>query len=197
VVTSELQHDAATKGKTFVPDYGEFIAGGGGDLEAVVLAVPTDAVGGSTPAELTALTAGARASFDATGTRRWAAASSRVDAMDAAWKRARGSGVPELLADQLTGALDTLTRADAAGDLARARQAALRSSRPPSTSNSATGRQPRSTWTAWTCGPASSRSTPPPRTRERSPATPPPPDPLGTAPATPPTRRPANGSACP
>ena len=126
VVTSELQHDGAIEGKTFAPGYGEFIAGGGGDLEAVVLAVPTDAVGGPTPAELTALTAGSRASFDATGTRRWAAASSRVDAMDAAWKRARGSGVPELLADQLTGALDTLTTAVAAGDPARARQAALR-----------------------------------------------------------------------
>jgi hypothetical protein len=98
---------------------------GGGDLKAVALAVPTDALGGPLPPELTALTTGARASFDAVGARRWAAAASWVDAMAAAWKRAGGSGVPRLLAGQMTRALDTLIRAVAARDPARARQAAL------------------------------------------------------------------------
>jgi hypothetical protein len=45
--------------------------------------------------------------------------------MAAAWKRAGGSGVPRLLAGQITRALDTLIRAVAARDPARARQAAL------------------------------------------------------------------------
>jgi hypothetical protein len=96
----------------------------GGDLEAIALAVPTDALGGPLPPELTALTAGARASFDAVGARRWAAVASWVDAMAAAWKSAGGSGVPRLLAGQMTRALDTLIRAVAARDPARARQAA-------------------------------------------------------------------------
>ena len=78
-------------------------------------------------AELAGLTDGARASFDAAGSGRWAAAATQVaKAMTAAWKRAGGSGVPELLAEQMTTALDTLTNAVDDRDPARARQAALR-----------------------------------------------------------------------
>ena len=124
LVISELHLDGATEDKTFAPGYGEFSAGGGGDLEAVALAVPVDAVGGAPPAELAVLTGGARSSFDAAGAGRWAAADSKVAAMDAAWKRA-GGGVPELLARQMTGALDTLAKAVDARDPARARRAAL------------------------------------------------------------------------
>jgi hypothetical protein len=126
VVVRELHLDGATEEKTFAPGYGEFSAGGGGDLEAVALAVPLDAAGGSPPPELAALADGARSSFVAARARRWAAASSAAGAMAAAWKRARGSDVPELLADQTTTALDALARAVAARDAARARQAALR-----------------------------------------------------------------------
>jgi hypothetical protein len=49
--------------------------------------------------------------------------------MSAAWaalRRAGGSGAPELLASQMTGALDALARAVDARDPARTRQAALR-----------------------------------------------------------------------
>ena len=83
---------APPRSKTFAPGYGEFSAGGGGDLEEVALAVPADAAGGSLPPELAALAGGARSSFDAAGAGRWAAASSEVDAMDAAWKRVRRTG---------------------------------------------------------------------------------------------------------
>jgi hypothetical protein len=124
LVVSELHLDGAREDKTFAPGYGEFSAGGGGDSEQVALAVPVDAVGGAPPAELAALTAGARASFDAAGAGRWAAATARVDAMAAAWERTR-RGVPRLLADQMTGALDALDRAVAARDRAEAGGAAL------------------------------------------------------------------------
>jgi hypothetical protein len=77
LVISELHMDGATEEKTFAPGYGEFSTGGGGDLEAVALAVPTDAVGGAPPAELDVLTAGARSNFDAAGAGRWAAAAPR------------------------------------------------------------------------------------------------------------------------
>jgi hypothetical protein len=125
LVVTELHLDGATEEKTFAPGYGEFSAGGGGDLEAVALAVPVDAAGGALPAELAALADGARASFDAAGAGRWTAAAAEGRAMAAAWKRGRG-GVPELLADQLTGALDALAGPVAARHPARARQAALR-----------------------------------------------------------------------
>jgi hypothetical protein len=126
VVIRELHMDGATEEKTFAPGYGEFSAGGGGDLEAVALAVPVDAASDPPPAELAALTDGARASFVAAGAGRWAVASAQVDAMAAAWKRAGRSGVPELLAEQATTALGALAKAVDARDPARARQAALR-----------------------------------------------------------------------
>ncbi len=126
LVIRELHMDGRTEDKTFAPGYGEFVAGGGGDLEAVALAVPVDAVGGAAPPELAVLTNGARASFDAARAGRWAAATSRVDAMAAAWERVRGNDIPELLADQMTDALGALDRAVQARDPARARQAALR-----------------------------------------------------------------------
>jgi hypothetical protein len=125
LVVRELHLDGATEEKTFAPGYGEFSAGGGGDLEVVALAVPVDAPGGEPPAELTTLTAGARASFDAAGAGRWAAAAAEVAAMGRAWERA-GGGTPELLADQLSGALAALGKATDVRDPARARQAALR-----------------------------------------------------------------------
>jgi hypothetical protein len=127
LVIRELHMDGATEEKTFAPGYGEFSAGGGGgDLEAVALAVPVDAAGGATPGELGALTHGARAGFDAAGSGRWAAASTRVKAMTAAWERAGGGDVPELLAEQMTAALDALAKVVGDRDPARARQAALR-----------------------------------------------------------------------
>ena len=43
--------DGATEEKTFAPGYGEFYTAGGGDIEALALAVPTDAAEGDSPAE--------------------------------------------------------------------------------------------------------------------------------------------------
>jgi hypothetical protein len=124
-VIGELHFDGSTEEKIFAPGYGEFSAGGGGDLEAVALAVPVDAAGGPPPAGLTTLTAGARAAFDAAPAGRWAAASSRVDAMETAWRQVGRGGVPEQVASQLTRALDRLARVIAAREPARARQVAL------------------------------------------------------------------------
>jgi hypothetical protein len=91
--------------------------------------VPVDAVGGVPPAGLAVLTGGARSAFAAAGAGRWEPVASRAEAMSAAWaalKQAGGSGAPELLASQMTGALDALARAVDARDPARTRQAALR-----------------------------------------------------------------------
>ncbi len=125
LVIKELHMDGATEDKTFAPGYGEFSAGGGGDLESVALAVPVDAVGGAPPAELDVLARGARASFDAAGAGSWAAASSGVDAMAAAWQQGGAGDLPKLPADQMTDALGRLAKAVAARDPARARQEAL------------------------------------------------------------------------
>jgi hypothetical protein len=45
--------------KTFGPGYGEFRSGVGGSLEAMALAVPTDAVSGGVPTNLQTVSVGA------------------------------------------------------------------------------------------------------------------------------------------
>ena len=55
LVVEELHMDGTTEDKTFAPGYGEFYTAGGGDVEALALAVPTDAASGPTPAELQTL----------------------------------------------------------------------------------------------------------------------------------------------
>ena len=61
----ELHMDGSTEDKVFAPGYGEFSTGGTAtpesDLEAVSLAVPTDATSGPVPAGLTALERAVRA----------------------------------------------------------------------------------------------------------------------------------------
>jgi hypothetical protein len=125
MVMSELHMDGATEDKTFAPGYGEFLTTGGGDVEALALAVPTDASGGSLPAELDSLTGGAARVFDFAGKKDWKAAASQIEVMTSAWAAYRGGGVPRLIEPRMTAAIDALSRAIAARDVARGRQAAL------------------------------------------------------------------------
>jgi hypothetical protein len=62
MIASELHSDGTREDKVFAPGYGEFRTAGGGDLEALALAVPTDAREGSMPAELASLAGAQRAS---------------------------------------------------------------------------------------------------------------------------------------
>src|SRR5919198_5070737 len=55
MIGSELHSDGTREDKTFAPGYGEFFTGGGGDVEAMTLAVPADAVKEPVPALLKAL----------------------------------------------------------------------------------------------------------------------------------------------
>src|SRR5215218_5425359 len=110
LVAEELHMDGTTEDKTFAPGYGEFYTAGGGDVEALALAVPTDVASKPTPAELGNLFSGALDVFDAAHSRDWNAASSTVEKMTAAW---------------MTYALAALARAVDARDAAQAQQAAI------------------------------------------------------------------------
>jgi hypothetical protein len=99
--------------KTFAPGYGEFRSGVGSTLEALAVAVPTDALPGPVPAALDTISRGAAAVFDASAAGDWATASTTLDAMQAAWDAHRASGVvPPLLDTEMTRAIGTL-RGDA------------------------------------------------------------------------------------
>jgi hypothetical protein len=95
--------------KTFAPGYGEFRSGVGANLEALALAVPTDAHPGGVPAELGAISAGARDVFTAAAVGDWDTATAALDEMRTAWATHRANGaVPPLLAVQMDEALATV-----------------------------------------------------------------------------------------
>jgi len=125
LIMSELHMDGAIEDKTFAPGYGEFLTSGGGDVEALAMAVPQDAAGGPVPAELATVTTGAMAIFDAASRKDWTAASAEVARMTPAWATYRTGGVPRLVDPLATVALDRLTKAVAAHDVVGARQAAI------------------------------------------------------------------------
>jgi hypothetical protein len=122
---SELHMDGATEDKTFAPGYGEFLTTGGGDLEALALAIPTDAAAGPVPAELDALRGAAIGALEAAGKKDWKAASAEREKIGAAWATYRTGGVPRLVEPRMTAAFETLNRAVAARDVRRSSQAAI------------------------------------------------------------------------
>jgi hypothetical protein len=125
LVAEELHMDGTTEKKLFAPGYGEFFTAGGGDVEALALAIPTDAASGLLPDELVTLERGATGIIDAARSPDWQAAASTVREMEAAWN-AYGSGeVPTLIRPMMTRVLGALDRAVRARDTARARQAAI------------------------------------------------------------------------
>jgi hypothetical protein len=125
LVVEELHMDGTTEDKTFAPGYGEFYTAGGGDVEALALAVPTDAASGPTPAELQTLSSSALDVFDAARSGNWDAASATVEKMSAAWETYRAGEVPKLIEPRMSDALRSLAEAVDAQDAAQAQQAAI------------------------------------------------------------------------
>jgi hypothetical protein len=129
LVVEELHMDNTTEDKTFAPGYGEFYTAGGGDVEALALAVPTDALYGPTPADLDTLSGSALDVFDAAGSGDWNAASAAVEKMRDAWETYKAGEVPEKIEPRVSGALVALTEAVDARDAEQARQAAIEAAR--------------------------------------------------------------------
>jgi hypothetical protein len=100
--------DNSTEGKTFAPGYGEFLTGGGGEVEALALAVPTDALSTPTPPDLLTLESGAAEVFDAARSGDWTAARAAAGKLTTAWETVRAGEVPNRLAPQMSRALGAL-----------------------------------------------------------------------------------------
>jgi hypothetical protein len=89
MVGQELHDDGATSNKVFAPGYGEFFTKDTDGVEAMALAVPTDALPGGPPASLEDLLAGSKGAWDAIDSGNWSAASADQRKLTADWKRFR------------------------------------------------------------------------------------------------------------
>ncbi len=125
LIVKELHMDGTFEDKIFAPGYGEFSTGSGGNLEAVALAVPIDAIPGPVPAALETITDGAATIFDAAQAGQWGTASAALGTMTAAWAGFQAGGVPPMLDAQMSGFLTALGAAVSANATAAARQGAI------------------------------------------------------------------------
>jgi hypothetical protein len=125
LIVQEMHMDGQFEDKTFAPGYGEFYTAGGGDVEALAMAVPTDQSPEPAPAELVTLSDGALEVFEAAGSARWSRASSTVEAMTAAWDTVQTGEVPRMIEPRMTQDLRALAAAVKAESVQRARQAAI------------------------------------------------------------------------
>jgi hypothetical protein len=111
IVTDELHSDGSHEGKIFAPGYGEFRTGGGGDLEALALAVPTDALPGPMPEDLRFLATSSVGVLELTRKREWEAAAAVMKRMSSAWSALSARQQPPMIAERLSANLTALTRA--------------------------------------------------------------------------------------
>jgi hypothetical protein len=108
ILVSELHADGSTEDKTFVPGYGEFVTSGGGDLEALAMAVPADAAGDPAPPELSTLSTGAQGVLEATRTGNWEAATAAMARMNSAWQSLQSTDQPRMVVERLAQDLENL-----------------------------------------------------------------------------------------
>ena len=125
MIGQELHMGGSTEDKIFAPGYGEFFTRDGSDVEALATAVPTDAVPGGVPPELSTLLDGAQRTGAAAQAGDWPAAARGADSADAAWTSFRGGEVPHLEIPWVDRALASLGAAVRAKDELRTRQAAI------------------------------------------------------------------------
>ena len=127
MVGQELHDDGTFSDKVFVPGYGEFLSAHEGDLEAMALAAPTDAVPGPVPAGLEAISGGADRIFESrlSRDRHWRAASKRVSQMVAIWDAFRTGDVPPRLVAPTSRALKRLAARVQVRDRTKTRAAAV------------------------------------------------------------------------
>ncbi len=127
LVAEELHDDGSFSDKVFAPGYGEFSSAHEGDLEAMAVASPVDALGGGVPAELSAIATATDALFasrphtDA----QWAKAEERVAAIEDAWTAFRAGDVPPRLVRPTTRAIARLAARVNARDAEGKRSAAV------------------------------------------------------------------------
>ena len=127
IVVDELHQDGTHEPKIFAPGYGEFSTGDpSGDLEALALAVPTDALPGLPPSELATMTSGAVAVLESARLDDWPLARATVRRVESAWDAVKSAEQPpKPVATRITRSLAALRSAVDAKQAAGASQSAI------------------------------------------------------------------------
>ena len=125
MVARELHDDGTYSDKVFAPGYGEFFSGHGSEVEAMALAVPTDALDGPPPPALEDISDAAVEALDAAGAGDWSAAAAAEASAQRAWDAYRQEQVPPRLAMDMDRGLSTLTGGIDARDEAHAGTGAI------------------------------------------------------------------------
>jgi hypothetical protein len=125
LIVEELHMDGTYEDKTFAPGYGEFYTAGGGDVEALAMAVPTDATSESVPEDLATLSSRAMDAFEAARAEDWGAAGAATDDVAAAWRAYHGAEIPRMIEPRMDRSVRALVAAVEARDSERAAQAAI------------------------------------------------------------------------
>jgi hypothetical protein len=126
-IGSELHMDETRQEKVFAPGYGEFSTGSieTDDLEALALAVPTDALSTPPPAEIGELASSTADLYDAGRTRDWTAATASRAAFGSAWAALRAGRAPPRIEAEVERVLVLLDAAIAAEEPVDTQQLAI------------------------------------------------------------------------
>ena len=126
MVGQELHDDGMKSNKTFAPGYGEFLTRDTDGVEAMALAVPTDALSSPPPADLGALSRAADHAFAAVQSKDWSGAATATHGIAAAWRTYQRSGeAPPRLKPPMNRAIAALSAAVGARNSERAGTAAI------------------------------------------------------------------------
>ena len=125
VVMEELHLDGSVSDKVFAPGYGEFDTSSDGEVEALALAYPTDAIDEALPAELRLLSTSAWGILENARLEDWDAANPTLIRMQTIWADLQGRQYPSRVVETMDRALDALSDAVADEDIAAASQAAV------------------------------------------------------------------------
>jgi hypothetical protein len=126
MIGEELHDDAATSDKVFAPGYGEFMTRDADGVEAMALAVPTDALSTPMPAVLATLSGQGDRAAAAISAGDWRHAAAEMHVVQSAWDRyARTAQVPPRLAPPIQRALAALRSGIGARDQQAAATAAI------------------------------------------------------------------------
>jgi hypothetical protein len=112
MVGRELHDDGTASDKVFAPGYGEFLTRDTDGVEAMAVAVPTDALPGPTPRALVTLRSGGMRVLREVGSGDWPAAGAELSRMHGAWRQYVDAGTaPVRLKGPMDRALFVLSNA--------------------------------------------------------------------------------------